>query len=283
MCLGRILIGNKTPFIMGWFCVIKGKGRGKIMAIYAFDGTTCTPSDLSNVFKMYEAYDSPRKFYATGPGSRGTFISKAIESMTGHGGKDRIHDAYEIWRHWNKKGSKETVIIGFSRGAVVAREFANKICADGKRVDFIGLYDSVGSFGNPFNMRDIGYRKTIPVGVSYCAQALAIHEERFTFRVIRALPAKGNNVTPIEECWFPGVHSDIGGTLKKGLGACAIYWMFEQGIKAGIKQWICEEIKTAKNNLNPDEEPSKNSFSLPRTFFQRLRTRKIKKTDTLYC
>ena len=120
--------------------------------------------------------------------------------MTGHGGKDRIHDAFEIWKHWQSRKSRETIIIGFSRGAVIARELANKICAEGGKVDFLALYDSVGSFGNPFSMIDIGYRKSIPSGVVYCAQALSIHEKYFTFRVIRANLANSNTQTTVQEC-----------------------------------------------------------------------------------
>ena len=253
------------------------------MAIYAFDGTTCTPGDLSNVFRMYDAYESRHKFYATGPGSRGTWLSKGIESMTGHGGKDRIHDAFEIWKYWQSRGSRETIIVGFSRGAVIAREFANQISKEGGKVDFLGLYDSVGSFGNPFNMRDIGYRKSIPSGVVYCAQALSIHEERFTFRVIRATLAKTNTQTIIQECWFPGVHSDIGGTSKKGLGAATLNWMFEQVTKANAEQWNEKALVEAKNDVDCDEEPSKNKISLPISFLKKLRTRKIKEGDSKCC
>lgn len=253
------------------------------MAIYAFDGTTCTPSDLSNVFRMYDAYESRHKFYATGPGSRGTWLSKGIESMTGHGGKDRIHDAFEIWKYWQSRDSRETIIVGFSRGAVIAREFANQISKEGGKVDFLGLYDSVGSFGNPFNMRDIGYRKSIPSGVVYCAQALSIHEERFTFRVIRATLAKTNTQTIVQECWFPGVHSDIGGTSKKGLGAATLNWMFEQVTKTNAEQWNKKALVEAKNDVDCDEEPSKNKISLPVSFLKKLRTRTIKEGDSKCC
>lgn len=253
------------------------------MAIYAFDGTTCTPRNLSNVFRMYDAYESRHKFYATGPGSRGTWLSKVIESMTGHGGKDRIYDAFEIWKYWQSRKSRETIIVGFSRGAVIARELANQICEAGGKVDFLGLYDSVGSFGNPFNMIDIGYRKSIPSGVVYCAQALSIHEERFTFRVIRATLANKNTKTTVQECWFPGVHSDIGGTLKKGLGAASLSWMFEQASYANTNQWNKDAVVEAEENVDCNEEPSENKISLPACFLKSLRTRKIREGDSKCC
>lgn len=253
------------------------------MAIYAFDGTTCTPGDLSNVFRMYDAYESRHKFYATGPGSRGTWLSKTIESVTGHGGKDRIYDAIAIWKYWQSKGSRETIIVGFSRGAVIAREFANQINEEDGVIDFLGLYDSVGSFGNPLNMTDVGYRKSIPTAVKYFAQALSINEERFTFRVIRGNLAKNNTQTIIQECWFPGVHSDIGGTQKAGLGSAALSWMFEQAIKSDTRQWNDDAALEAKNSIDCNEEPSKNKVSLPVWFLKKLRTRKIKQNDSVCC
>lgn len=253
------------------------------MAIYAFDGTTCTPSDLSNVFRMYDAYESRHKIYVTGPGSRGTWLSKGIESVTGHGGKDRIHDAYEIWKYWQSRNSRETIIVGFSRGAVIAREFANKICKSGGRIDFLGLYDSVGSFGNPLNMTDVGYRKTIASGVAYCAQALAIDEKRFTFRVIRARAARLNTQSIIKECWFSGIHSDIGGTLKEGIGAATLSWMFEESAKAEINQWNADAVKEAKGKVDCNIPPSKNKYFLPVSLFTSLRTRKIEKNDLKCC
>ena len=253
------------------------------MAIYAFDGTTCKPSDLSNVFLMYDAYISTHKFYVTGPGSRGIWLNRLYEGVTGSGGKDRIYDAFEIWKYWQSRGSKETIIIGSSRGAVMAREFANQVSEANGEIDFLGIYDSVGSFGLPINMTDIGYRKQIPSGVKYCAHALSIDEKRFTFRVVRAEPAKTNTQTDIQESWFPGVHSDIGGTSKKGLGAATLSWMFEQGLRADIKQWDSNALREAKKNVDCEEEPSKNKISLPTWFLSGLRTRKIREKDSRGC
>ncbi len=249
------------------------------MAIYAFDGTTNTPGDLSNVFRMYDIYDSRHKFYTTGPGSRGTKVSKIIESITGHGGQERIFDALEIWKYWQSKGSRETVIVGFSRGAVIAREFANRVNDENGKIDFLGLFDSVGSFGNPANMKDIGYRKSIPGVVHYCAHAMSIDEERFSFRVIRAKPSADNDNSTIQECWFPGVHSDVGGTLKKGLGACSLDWMLEHAKQAGTKQWDEDVVIKVRKNRLCSEAPSENKLSLPRWFLKSLRTRKIEPGD----
>ncbi len=254
------------------------------MAIFAFDGTTCTPADLSNVFKMYDAYDSRHKYYATGPGSRGTFLTKGFESVSGFGGKDRIKDALEIWEYWQSRGGRETIIVGFSRGAVIAREFANQISEKGGKVDFLGIFDSVGSFGNPLTMMNIGYRKNLESGIAYCAHALSKDEERFTFRVLRANPVEGNTQTAIHEEWFPGVHSDIGGTSKQhGLGNAALNWIYEHAFHVNPKQWAKDALQETKENVNCKEKISSNQLSLPIGFLKSYRTRKIAEDDQVCC
>ena len=179
--------------------------------------------------------------------------------------------------------SKETIVVGFSRGAVIAREFVNRVHKERGTVDFLGLYDSVGSFGNPLDLSDKGYCKSIPDGVKYCAQALSIHEERFTFRVIRVNLARSNQTTVVQEAWFPGVHSDIGGTLNKGLGAVSLSWMFEQAAKAGIEQMNKKSVSEAKAKADCTQEPSKNKVSLPASFLKKYRTRIIRQNDVMGC
>ena len=92
-----------------------------------------------------------------------------------------------------------------------------------------------------------------------------------------------NSNAIIEECWFKGVHSDVGGTFKEGLGSASLTWMFDQSVKAGINQWYPEAVAEARSKVNCEETPSKNKFSLPKTFMTHLRTRKIKDGDNICC
>ena len=252
------------------------------MAIYCFDGTGCTPGTLSNVFRMYEAYQSQHKYYSTGPGARGLFGSKLYEKLTGHGAKERLEDAFEVYIHWQERASRETVIIGFSRGAVMAREFSNMVNDVGGKVDFLGLFDSVGSFGNPLDMIDTGYRKDVTSNVVLCAHAMAIHEKRFSFRVVRVNPDHKNYDTTINEVWFDGTHSDIGGVLNKSIGASVLSWMFSQAIEAGVCQWSESDVARYHSLKDVSFSPTKNRLSAPRWLFNRFRTRKVQSGDSVY-
>lgn len=118
-------------------------------------------------------------------------------------------------------------IFGFSRGAALARAFSNNIlkqCVsdnDGTlryqgipiRINFMGLFDTVASFGvaaknidMPFDERDL----VVPHAIERCVHFVAAHELRFSFPV--DLIRKDGKLRPgwIESV-YPGAHSDVGG------------------------------------------------------------------------
>lgn len=122
-------------------------------------------------------------------------------------------------------------IFGFSRGAALARAFCNqwlwqckedrgKLSYEGYpiRFVFLGLFDTVASFGLPatnsannlalggFKGRDL----VVDERVERCVHYVAAHELRFAFPVDlirRDSKLAGNWLEKV----YPGVHSDIGG------------------------------------------------------------------------
>ena len=161
-------------------------------------------------------------------------------------------------------------IIGFSRGAAQARDFANRIVAntrDGwyrysvtqngvttircQRVSFrfMGLWDTVLSTDKPGKNGSPAYQLAIPDQFAYVAQAVALNEFREK-SPSRGLPGSWgafplesivgktvpNNVTRIER-GFIGSHSDIGGGYAPGqtdLAKVALNWMLNEAVKAGV-------------------------------------------------
>lgn len=146
------------------------------MAIYAFDGTgnKDNPDDEkdTNVLKFYNAYKASYQgngkcFYIRGVGT-GNIFSKVFGSIFGSGGHRRVNKALDALIENFNKGDKKIDIIGFSRGAALALEFANEIhdleINEEKMptINFIGLWDAVASFGVPGNNINLGYALTIP-------------------------------------------------------------------------------------------------------------------------
>jgi len=110
-------------------------------------------------------------------------------------------------------------------------------------VRYIGVWDTVLSLGS--RLKATG-ETTTPAGRSFhtgkapatcvrsARQALAVDEKRFDFR-----PEVWSEVRPnqtIEQRWFPGVHSNIGGGLKTdGLANIALHWIIKGAVTAGLK------------------------------------------------
>ena len=120
-------------------------------------------------------------------------------------------------------------LFGFSRGASLARAFANDLVAncikdkDGgslykreggepnpMRIVFMGLFDTVASFGAPAANLNTNIRLGIPNEVEQCVHFTAAHELRFSFPLELAQSAAGA-APNVRETVYPGVHSDVGG------------------------------------------------------------------------
>ena len=223
------------------------------MALYAFDGTWNEgEAELefdTNVKKFVEAYRGNGKTaeYIEGVGTRFGAVGRALGGVFGLGGRTRIEEMYEkLEANWNG-GDQEIDIIGFSRGAALAVHFANVIDSEGipganrndVQVRFLGLWDVVGSFGIPINFvlkfqeTDLGYDLQTPDSVLSCFHAMALNERRQAFNVTRQ--DRGNARHNVEELWFRGVHSDVGGgNGNTALSNISLQWMMENAIEKGL-------------------------------------------------
>ena len=153
---------------------------------FFFDGTgnnkRSKPQTTSNVAKLYRAYgnesdDEIGKLYVRGVGSRKyaadkdpfggeTLISEGIDRLLGGafglGGHQRVNymlkRAREIIDSRPEITSLTVDLFGFSRGAALARHFVRLIhnapLHQCQTIRFLGLFDTVGSFGIPGNNKD---------------------------------------------------------------------------------------------------------------------------------
>lgn len=248
------------------------------MALYAFDGTwnKNQPQDDkdTNVRKFLDAYSDKRKFYRAGPGTRFGWFGKILGGVFGAGGKARVKEACKELQTNFRAGDKTIDIIGFSRGAALALDFANKIHSEGvnggqrPEIRFIGVWDVVASFGIPGNDVNLGYVLTLPDTVKKCFHAMALDERRQNFPVQRVVTtvADATSAGRVYEVWFRGVHSDIGGGNKTiGLSSITLHWMYKQALRSGLP--IPEvEITKQKQNMRPNTEISKNIDPIPNKY-----------------
>ncbi|MCS0581074.1 DUF2235 domain-containing protein [Massilia pinisoli] len=266
------------------------------LVLFAFDGTGNTRdtewlrqhgSSLSNVAMFESAYED-RKRYVSGVGTVDhadgfpdinpsdyvpwyiPLTAELGDMGANYSGRARIERMQQYFNlEADSADDNDTMmvdIIGFSRGAAEARDFANRIVANTntgwyrysatengttvtrcQRVGFrfMGLWDTVLS-------TDWGsgpaYQLGIPDQFSYVAQAVALNEYRGS--ALRALPHSFGafplesiagrptpaNTTRIER-GFIGSHADIGGGFATGqndLANVALDWMIGQAVNAGV-------------------------------------------------
>lgn len=119
------------------------------------------------------------------------------------------------------------------------------------RIDFIGVWDTVGALGIPFGpLRFVGKRKfqfhntNLGDNVARAYQALAIDERRRVFApavwkreagIEDRLRAYGIDDQVIEQTWFAGAHSNVGGGYPDtGLSDIAFVWMARKAQACGL-------------------------------------------------
>lgn len=100
-------------------------------------------------------------------------------------------------------------------------------------VDVCALWDTVSSIGTPWpalfrlpTSTSLTFIDSSLGGIREAFQAIALHETRWNFPPIvwRSSPNRG--ATELEQCWFMGYHSDIGGGKKHDtLAHVALAWM----------------------------------------------------------
>ena len=194
------------------------------LALYAFDGTNNDkdknlgragdPGGPTNVSILYDIYNG-NKAYAYGVGTKWEGL---LGSAFGLGGQQRTHSMMEIFEEFFKC-DKEIDITGFSRGAALARNFANAIATKhpDAKIRWLGVFDTVPSFGKPGNGVNLGYDFSIPPNVMRAYHIVASQtqrggEHRENFPVHSIFP---NGVrpegSPHLEVFINGAHSDIGG------------------------------------------------------------------------
>lgn len=140
-------------------------------------------------------------------------------------------------------------VIGYSRGAAQARDFANQIAA-ATRNGFYSYTDSAGRqqcqrvnfrfmglFDTVLSVATGSYDLSIAAGFRYVSQAVALNEYRALYPLESIMGGAVATGQTLVERGFIGAHSDIGGGLPSAEGdlyKVALVWMIEQARAAGV-------------------------------------------------
>lgn len=213
------------------------------MPLYAFDGTWNSDKpgaeQDTNVFRFNQVYEDPNSRYVAGVGTRFRLLGQLVGGFTGAGGRTRVDEMMQALLENLDAGHEVIDIVGFSRGAALALHFANQVekIPGSPPIRFLGLWDTVPSFGLPNIDHNIGWDLDLPDNVQKCYHALALDERRQTFHLHRleATVEDADQEGRLFEVWFRGVHSDVGGGNKNlGLSSVPMSWMLRKAEQCGL-------------------------------------------------
>jgi uncharacterized protein (DUF2235 family) len=188
--------------------------------------------------------------------SRGAFTVRSLAGLIRNGGilkrdaLSMVDHAYKLYRSGSKSTHpKEKEATLFRRTYAVA---------DVTPVKVIGVWDTVGSLGNPLLMNGLLSRRNrfhdtdLSSTVANAFHALAIDEKRRNFKATLWNQQPHAKDQILEQIWFAGVHSNIGGGYATtGLSDIALEWMCEKVRPCGLD---LEDIKTNPDPLHKSEE-----------------------------
>ena len=236
------------------------------LLLFAFDGTGNSPASQTNVWLFARQYLGGVVKYIEGPaGDLETGSAKhASDAAVAWSGASRVDQQWERWLNaiaLQREGAPALSldVVGFSRGAALARHFGNRVAQhlrDGRfwlqdpqrgtlsscvDLRFMGLFDTVAQF-NVLGAGNAAFDLTIAPAWKWVAHAVALHEHRWLFPLTSARGTQvGGNVV---ERAFVGAHADIGGgyltreaspgSTPGDLSQVALAWMHWQAKAAGV-------------------------------------------------
>ncbi|MGV8879369.1 MAG: DUF2235 domain-containing protein [Sphingobacteriaceae bacterium] len=221
-----------------------------------FDGITGGGLD-ENILDAYKFicwnYSQGDEIYIFGF-SRGAYTARSLAGLIRTAGLVKNNDlllinkAYEIYRdRGNAKKHPE---------GDIAKNFREKYSQPDFRIKFIGVWDTVGSLGVPIKFggskdRYEFHDTTLSSYVDFAYQALAIDEKRKNFQPTIWQQSENANKEDtkqvLEQVWFSGVHSNIGGGYpNEGLSDIALQWMIDKAKATGLsfeEQYVSDHVK----------------------------------------
>jgi uncharacterized protein (DUF2235 family) len=170
--------------------------------------------------------------------SRGAFTARSTAGFVRNSGilrrehDDRVDEAYGLYRsrHAHPRGIEAQLF---------RRSYSHET-----RIRFIGVWDTVGALGIPLNgLRFVNFLNRrwqfhdteLSTTVDAAFHALAIDEKRQPFRPAVWTKQVSDVPQEVEQVWFAGVHSNVGGGYPDhSLADIALLWMVDKATECGL-------------------------------------------------
>lgn len=161
-----------------------------------------------------------------------------------------VNTAFDLYRNRNPFTKPSSSLMA---------SFRRNYCFERPKIKFIGVWDTVGSLGVPisffrnqakFRFHDCQLNRE----VEHAYHALAIDERRSIFSPTlweMTEEAKHEGKQVLEQRWFPGVHSNVGGGYPDhGLSDIALKWLMDKAAATGL-YFNPELLKKLKPEYKP--------------------------------
>jgi uncharacterized protein (DUF2235 family) len=201
---------------------------------------------------IFEHYLAGDKIYLIGF-SRGAATVRSLSSFIHYFGilpqsrPELIDEAYDIYMIKNTKKRLKK-----------AKEFIDRNHTMWTHIEFIGVWDTVSALGIPIKSVDVAFQSVpfmrhnyhdfrLSPSVKYAYQALAIDDYRDTFHPV-VWENEKERYQEIEQVWFVGSHTDIGGGYKEQeISDIPLHWMTVKAISRGLLIYPNNRV-----SINPD-------------------------------
>jgi uncharacterized protein (DUF2235 family) len=193
--------------------------------------------------KVREGYRFLSQFYETGDEiyifgfSRGAFTARSLAGFVAASGLLRQNECSKqnsafAWGYYRTPPKKRWPADKAS---------LQKLCTPDVTIKFLGVFDTVGALGVPVGWAgnwggDHFHDTKLGSAIEFAFHAVAIDEHRGPFvPTLWAEPEHHHKNHCVEQVWFPGVHSDIGGGFKidpevdrEAISEISLHWMISR-------------------------------------------------------
>ncbi len=198
-------------------------------------GTGVDESIRSGYMFLAQNYEPGDEIFLFGF-SRGAFTARSLAGFVSASGllkRQKLGDIAEAWNYYRTADPRSPADFCQLHGSD---------CHTNVVITFLGVWDTVGALGIPGTIlnrlteRNYQFHDTTPSRIVRIGRhALAIDEHRDEF-----VPTLWTGQTPsgcdIEQVWFAGAHSDVGGGYTdRRLADIALLWMAEEARRAGLQ------------------------------------------------
>jgi uncharacterized protein (DUF2235 family) len=251
-----------------------------------FDGATGTGIS-ENILQAYcfiiNNYEPGDELFFFGF-SRGAFTVRSLSGLIRNSGILKIENlnlvqrAYDIYHSRRQEHQPREIESTLFRKTFAVEETT--------QIKFIGVWDTVGALGNPLFLKGILSTRNqfhdteLSSRIINAFHALAIDEKRKNFEATLWHKQPESKGQVLEQVWFPGVHSDVGGGYpesENGLSDIALKWMLERAESCNLK---FDSININPNPMAFMHESYEGLYTLQNKLFRPIAKVNPKKSNT---